>query len=136
MAGAKRQAVQDANVATLAPASGAVVQRSLAKASANYVNSSWDLVDAAKDEDFEVAKLKSEELPVEMQKMDAEERKAYIAKHSQERAQLQTKINQLNAEREKFVAARMKEVGGANTLDAVVISAIHEQGAKRNFTFK
>lgn len=136
MAGAKRQAVQDANVATLAPASGAVVQRSLAKASANYVNSSWDLVDAAKDKEFEVAKLKSEELPAEMQKMNTEERKAYIEKNSQERAQLQTKINQLNAEREKFVAARMKEVGGANTLDAVVISAIHEQGEKRNFKFQ
>jgi hypothetical protein len=136
MAGAKRQAVQDANVATLAPASGAVVQRSLAKASANYVNSGWDLVDAAKGKDFEVAKLKSEELPAEMQTMNAEERKAYIEKHSQERAQLQAKINQLNAEREKFVAQRMKEVDGANTLDAVVISAIHEQGAKRNFTFK
>jgi hypothetical protein len=134
--GAKRQAIQDANVATLAPASGAVVQRSLAKASANYVNSSWDLVDAAKQKDFEVTKLKAEELPVEMQKMSLEERKAYIEKNSHERAQLQTRINQLNAEREKFVAQRIKEITGSNTLDAVVISAIHEQGEKRNFTFK
>jgi len=134
--GAKRQARQDANTAALAPASGAVVQRSLAKASANYVNSSWDLVDAAKQKDFEVTKLKAEELPAEMQKMSTEERKAYIEKNSQERAQLQTKINQLNTEREKFVAQRMKEVAGPNTLDAVVISAIHEQGEKRNFTFK
>src|SRR6266576_1581274 len=134
--GAKRQARQDANVATLAPASGAVVQRSLAKASPNYVNSSWDLVDAAKQKEFEVTKLKAEEPPAEMQKMSAEERKGYIEKNSQERAQLQTKINQLNAEREKFVAQRMKEVAGANTLDAVVISAVREQGEKRNFTFK
>ena len=134
--GAKRQAMQDANVAMLAPASGAVVQRSLAKASANYVNSSWDLVDAAKAKDFEVTKLKTEELPAEMQKMSLEERKAYLEKNSQERAQLQTKINQLNAEREKFVAQRMKEVAGANTLDSVVISAVREQGEKRNFTFK
>ena len=134
--GAKRQAMQDSNVAALAPASGAVVQRSLAKASANYVNSSWDLVDAAKAKDFEVTKLKTEELPAEMQKMSLEERKAYLEKNSQERAQLQTKINQLNAEREKFVAQRMKEVAGANTLDSVVISAVREQGEKRNFTFK
>ena len=134
--GAKRQAMQDANVAALATASGAVVQRSLAKASANYVNSSWDLVDAAKQKDFEVTKLKAEELPAGMQKMSLEERKAYIEKNSQERAQLQTKINQLNAEREKFVAQRMKEAAGANTLDAVVISAVREQGEKRNFTFK
>jgi len=135
-AGAQRQARQDANVAALAPASGAAVQRSVAKASANYVNSSWDLVDAAKAKDFEVTKLKSEELPAEMQKMSPEERKAYIEKNSQERAQLQTKINQLNVEREKFVAQRMKEVAGTNTLDSVVITAIREQGQKRNFKFE
>lgn len=134
--GAKRQAMQDANVAALAPASGAAVQRSVAKASANYVNSNWDLVDAAKAKDFEVTKLKSEELPAEMQKMSPGERKAYIEKNSQERAQLQTKISQLNAEREKFVAQRMKEFAGTNTLDSVVISAIREQGQKRNFKFE
>ncbi len=82
----KRQAGQDANAAALAPASGAVVQRSVAKASANYLNASWDLVDAAKDKDFEVSKLKAEELPAEMQKMNADERKAFIEKNSKERA--------------------------------------------------
>mgnify|MGYP000860936971 CR=1 FL=1 len=132
----KRQSLQDANAATLAPASGAVVQRSLAKASVNYVNSSWDLVDAAKAKDFEITKLKEEDLPAEMKKMSAEQRKAYIEKNATERAQLQQQINQLNAEREKFVAQRIKETAGTNTLDAVVISAIHEQGAKRNFIFK
>ncbi|MEK7706943.1 MAG: VWA domain-containing protein, partial [Verrucomicrobiota bacterium] len=134
--GAERQARQDANVATLAPASGAVVQRSVAKASANYRNSAWDLVDAAKEQSFDIAKVKKEELPAEMQKMNAEERKAYIEKNSQERAQLQTKITQLNIEREKYVAQRMKEVAGTNTLDAVVITAIREQGQKRNFQFE
>jgi hypothetical protein len=39
-------------------------------------------------------------------------------------------------EREKYVAARMKEVAGTNTLDAVVISAVREQSAKRNFKFE
>src|SRR6185295_14620992 len=88
-AGEARQKVQDANVAALAPASGAVVQRSLAKASANYQNSSWDLVDAAKDKKFEISKLKTEELPAEMKKMNVEERKAYIEKNARERAELQ-----------------------------------------------
>ena len=49
---------------------------------------------------------------------------------------MQTTINQLNAEREKYVAQRMKEVAGTNTLDAVVIAAIREQGQKRNFQFE
>ncbi len=135
-AGAARQVAQDANVATLAPASGAVLQRSVAKASANYQNSAWDLVDAAKDKTFEVAKLKTEELPAPMQKMDAGERRVFIEKNSKERAEIQARINQLNAEREQYVAQRMKEVAGTNTLDSVVISAVREQSAKRNFKFE
>ena len=132
----ERQAKQDANVAALAPASGAVVQRSVVKASAFYRNSGWDLVDAAKDKDFELTKVKKEELPAEMQKMTVEERKAHIEKNAQEREQLQKQINQLNTDREKYVAQRLKEVAGTNTLDAVVISTIREQGQKRNFEFE
>jgi len=134
--GEVRQKAQDANVLSLAPASGAAVQRSVAKASANYQNASWDLVDAAKDKDFKLAELKANDLPAEMQKMNSEERKAYIEKNAKERADLQAKINQLNKEREQYVASRMKEIAGTNTLDAVVISAVREQSAKRNFKFE
>jgi hypothetical protein len=134
--GAGRQVAQDANVLTLAPASGAVAQRAVAKASANYRNSSWDLVDAVKEQKADVSKLKTEELPAEMQKLSVEERKTYVETKSKERAEMQTKINVLNREREKYVAARMKEVAGTNTLDAVVISAVREQSAKRNFQFE
>lgn len=132
----KRQARQDENALALAPASGAVVQRSISKASANYQNSSWDLVDAAKQKDFEITKLKEEELPVEMQKMKVDERKAYVEKNSQQRTKLQKQISDLNAEREKYVAQRMKETAGANTLDSVVITAVRDQAQKRNFKFE
>lgn len=135
-ASASRQVAQDANVAALAPASGALVQRSVAKASANYQNSAWDLVDAAKDKNFEISKLKTEELPAEMQKLNADERKAFVEKNSRKRSELQTKINQLNRDREKYVAQRMKAATGTNTLDAAVIAAVREQSAKRNFTFE
>jgi len=134
--GAGRQIAQDANVAALAPASGAVAQRAVAKASANYKNSAWDLVDAVKDQKADVASLKTEDLPAEMQKLNAVERKAYVETKSKERTEMQTKINELNKEREKYVAARMKEVAGTNTLDAVVITAVREQSAKRNFRFE
>ena len=134
--GAGRQEAQDANVATLAPASGAVAQRAVAKASVNYRNSSWDLVDAVSEKKADIAKLKTEELPAEMQKLNADERKAYVETKSKERADMQAKIATLNGEREKYVAARLKEVAGTNTLDAVVISAVREQSAKRNFKFE
>jgi hypothetical protein len=134
--GESRQKKQDVNAASLAPASGAVVQRSVAKASANYYNASWDLVDAAKEKDFEITRIKTEELPAEMQKMSVDERKTFIEKSAKERQEIQTKINQLNGEREKYVAQRMKEVVGTSTLDSVVISAIHQQSAKSGFKFE
>jgi len=135
-AGAARQAKQEANVATLAPSSGAAVQRALTKSSANYQNASWDLVDAAKDKNFAINSVKTEELPAEMQKLNEAERGAYIQKKSKERTDLQTKINQLNAEREKYVAAQMKSQSGTNTLDSAIIGAIREQGQKRSFKFE
>lgn len=134
--GMKRQTAQDANVATLAPSSGAVVQRSITKASANYRNESWDLVDASKEKGFEITKLRTEELPTEMQQMNADERRAYIEKNAKEREQLQAKIQRLNAEREKYLAQQSKEAAGTNTLDAVVISSVREQAQKRNFKFE
>jgi hypothetical protein len=135
-AGAERQKGQDANAAALAPASGAVVQRAVAKASANYKNSTWDLVDAAKDDKFDISKLKTEELPAEMKTMNATARKDFIARNAKERSELQAKIQKLNADRDKYVAQRRQEMSGAETLEIAVISAVHEQGAKRNFVFK
>jgi von Willebrand factor type A domain len=135
-AGAERQKGQDANAAALAPASGAAVQRAVAKASANYQNSTWDLVDAAKEEKFDVAKLKTEELPAEMKTMNVTARKDFIARNAKERSELQAKIQKLNADRDKYVAQRRQETSGADTLDIAVISAVHEQGAKRNLVFK
>lgn len=135
-AGETRQQAQDANVLSLAPASGAAVQRSVAKASANYQNAAWDLVDAAKDKSFQLDSLKTEELPAAMQTMNAGERKTFVEKNARERAELQAKINQLNREREQYVAQKMKEVAGTNTLDAVMISALREQSSKHNFKFE
>lgn len=111
-------------------------ERSLVKASANYRNASWDLVDASREKDFNLAAVKAEDLPVEMRQLDAAERQAYVDKHARERADLQARINELNREREKFVARQTKEAAGTNTLDSAIISAIREQSAKRNFLFE
>jgi hypothetical protein len=130
-----RQEMQDRNAATVA-ASGAVVARAVAKSSAHYSNSAWDLVDAAKNKDFKLEALKETELPAAVQALPPAERKQFIEKKSQERAELQAKINTLNAEREKFVAARMQSVVTTNTLDRVVVTTVREQAQTRAFTFE
>ena len=134
-ASAVRQEMQDRNAAAVA-SSGALVARSVAKASASYNNGSWDLVDAAKNQDFKLDAVKESDLPAAMQALPPAERKEFVEKKSQERAALQAKINELNAEREKFVAAKMKSVSITNTLDSVVITTVHEQAQTRAFTFE
>jgi hypothetical protein len=134
--GYARQTAQDMNASSLAPASGAAVQRALTKSSANYQNGSWDLVDASKDETFKLEQVKTDALPAEMQKMNEEERKEFIGKKAKERTELQARIQSLVGEREKFVADQRKQQAGTNTLDAVVITAVREQAGKRQFKFE
>ena len=112
------------------------MQRALAKSSALYCNGTWDLVDACKGTNFSLSALKPAELPVEMQKMTEVERKAYVDTKTKEREKLQAEINRLNAERNKFVAVESKKRTATNTLDSVVVSAVREQAAKRNYRFE
>ena len=130
-----RQSAQDANSAALS-SQGSSVQRALAKSSALYCNSTWDLVDACKGTNFNLASLKAEELPVEMQKMTEAECKAYVETKTKEREKIQEQINQLNAERTKYVAEKTKLINATNTLDGVVLSTVREQATKRNYKFE
>jgi hypothetical protein len=130
-----RQQVQDQNAA-LYPSAGTPVQRALTKASANYRNSTWDLVDAWKEKKVELETLKDSELPAEMQKMAPEQRKKYVETQAAQREKLQADINRLNAERSKFVAEKTQQHAATNTLDVVITTAIREQAAKRNYRFE
>jgi hypothetical protein len=130
-----RQSAQDVNASTLA-SSGALLNRALCKASDNYRNGSWDLVDACKDKTVNLETMKKEELPPEMQKLNESERKAYVEAKAKEREKLQADINRLNAERSKFVAEEMKKTAQTNTLDQVMIATIREQATRRNYRFE
>lgn len=135
-AGQARQAAQDANAVGVAPAVSA--QRAVAKASANYKNVEWDLLDAVKEDAGKLEEMKDSDLPEEMRGMAAEERQAYIKRKADDREKLQTQIQKLNAERETFVAAEMKKLGetGENTVDTAMIKAIRAQAMKKQYTFE
>ena len=132
---AMRQQEQDRNAVLLAP-QGAEVQRALTKASASYRNDSWDLVDAVQKDASKLNELKKEDLPVEMQTLNEPERRAFVESKAKERAELQAKINALNTERSKYLAAQSKSASANDTLDAVVVTAVREQAVKRNYTFE
>ena len=131
----RRQAAQDANSLSLA-AQNSPVNRSLFKASSQYRNDSWDLVDAVNSGRAKLAEVKKEDLPVEMQKMSEPEQKAYVEAKAKERDAIQANIARLSAERTKYLAEKANQQGAANTLDAVVTAAIREQAVKKNYRFE
>jgi hypothetical protein len=132
---AARQSIQDANAFALAP-QGAAVNRALTKASANYRNDNWDLVDAVKESKVKLEQVNDTDLPEDMKKLTPDERKAFLEAKARQRTEIQAKINTLNAERSKYVAAQMKAQAGTNTLDSVMVTTIREQAQKRNFKFE
>jgi hypothetical protein len=127
------QARQDSNAQSVAPA--VMAERSLAKASAQYSNSVWDLVDASAQDPALLEKLGKEQLPLEMQKMNKEEQKKYIVQKAQERKELQARINKLNTERQKYVLEQQKKNAG-KSLNQAMLDAIREQAKKKNYLFE
>ncbi|MDP1590337.1 MAG: vWA domain-containing protein [Prosthecobacter sp.] len=130
-----RQVAQDSNAAAK-PESGAQVQRIVSKASANYFNSGWDLVDASKDKSFDITKVKEADLPEEMKKMTVEERKAHLVKKTTERAEIQKKVLTLNKEREAYVATQRKESAQNDTLDTAMVKALRAQAEKKGIAWE
>ncbi len=130
----EKQAKQDMNAAAASPESA--VQRSVAKASGQYKNTSWDVVDAYESGSVDLEKIKDEELPEEMKGLKSKERKDYVDKMIKKRAELQKKINTLNEERRRYVENEMKKQSKNNTLDSAIINAVRDQAAKKEFRFK
>ena len=67
---------------------GAEVQRAVSKASGNYSNAGWDLVDALREKKINPAKLDANELPEEMRDLAPAARKDYIQKAAASRAKI------------------------------------------------
>ena len=117
---------------------GADVQRAVTKASGNYSNAGWDLVDAYREKKIDPAKLPAADLPEEMRGIAPEKRKDIIEKAAASRANIQKQIKELNGEREEHIAAKLKEQadGGAKTLDQALIEATRKQASEVGYTFK
>lgn len=136
-AAAANQVAQDANAARFA-SGGAMVQRAVAKASANYSNGRWDLVDASKQKDFDLSKVKEADLPKEMQSLDEAGRKAFVETKAKERGVLQERILDLNKQRDAFVATKRREQAkdGKETLDTVMADTVRKQAAAKGLKFE
>jgi hypothetical protein len=130
----QRQTAQDNNAAAMSRE--AAIQRTVSKSSVQYENSMWDLVDALQQKKVELEEIDVNDLPEEMTNMTVEERENYVKAKSQERLEISGKIQQLNEQRNKYIAEEQKkQQNQTSTLGSAIIEAISEQAKVRNFEF-
>jgi hypothetical protein len=125
----EKQALQDANAMEVEEA--VAVKRAVSKSSRLYNNSSWDLVDAADDDEFDVKKIEKNQLPQELKNKSDKEIEAFIATKKVERNKIQTEIQDLNKKREAYISENQKETTGE--LENAMLNAIKRQAEKKNY---
>lgn len=143
---ADNQKAQDANAAKAAPAPGAggapagpavaAIARAESKAGALYRNSTWDLVDAMKAKDFDLKKIKEEDLCEDLKKIKPEDRMAFLKKKADERADLQKQISELSVARQKKIdeeLAKKPKTEGEKALDEAFKALIRDQAKAKGF---
>lgn len=115
--------------------SGNMVARVNSKSSGVYNAQTWDLVDASKNKDFDVSKLKKEDLPIEMQSMNKNEQLQYIDAKKKEREAIQSKIHEINKKREAYIKEIKNESTNDNSLGTAMKKSIREIGLSMNYSF-
>lgn len=130
------QVTQDKNAASYGTANTA--NRIVSKTTSFYSNKSWDMVDASKEKDFDVSKIKETDLPTELKGKTKEEKEHFIAAKATERETIKTKIIELNKLRTQFIREKEKEETGEKTssLDGAMLKAIKDQARKKKFVFE
>ncbi|MBT8177784.1 MAG: VWA domain-containing protein [Eudoraea sp.] len=126
------QETQDQNAESLNEV--VAVKRAVSKSSSIYNNSSWDLIDAADDAEFEVDKLRKEDLPPELKGKSSREIEHFIQTKKAERQRIQSEIQDLNVKREAFISDRKQSEKGE--LENAMLKAIEKQGARKNIRWE
>ena len=129
----RQQSDQDSNAMEMEEA--VAVKRAVSKSSRLYTNASWDLVDASKAEDFDIDKIKKEQLPTDLREKSKAEITSYIAAKKRERSDIQKEIQDLNSKREAYIASQKKD-NDKGELENAMITAIQKQAAKKNYRWE
>ncbi len=108
-------------------------ERAKVKSSANYSNSTWDLVDATSSGARPLATVKDSELPEQMRAMPKEAREAFVAGKLAERKKIQAEIASLSAEREAHLAAQKSDTQATDALDTAILAPLSELAKDKGF---
>jgi len=106
--GLRRQAEQDVNAAK-SPV-GAAAARAAFKASGQYLNPDWDLVDAIQEGRVRLESLAEDQLPDAVRSLSGVERKAYVEKLAAQRKNIQAKMAKLGETRKVYLAEQDRKL--------------------------
>ena len=129
----QQQSAQDNNAMEMEEV--VAVKRAVSKSSRLYSNFSWDLVDASDEKDFDMANIKKEQLPMELQGKSKAEIATYVEGKKKERNDIQKEIQELNKKRETYIAAQEKD-DEKGELENAMLTAIKKQAAKKNYSWE
>lgn len=107
--------------------------RNSVKASKFYKNTTWDLVDATDEENFDITEVDKKTLPKEFQSMTNAELQAYVEKKKAERESIKNQINVLNNARSLYIAKNKTTQN--ESVESSMIKAVKKQAILKNFTW-
>jgi Mg-chelatase subunit ChlD len=95
----------------------------------------YDLLDAIKAKEVDLKKLKKEELPPQLQKLDEKGQKEYLDKLGKKRAVLAKEARELDTKRAEFIKKELEKKGGKNAFDTQVLQTLRKQAKKHKIDY-
>jgi hypothetical protein len=129
----ERQSKADSSSAAISKK--VAIERAQLKAKPTYKNEKWDLVDAHKTSPKMLEKAPDAKLPTKMQGKSIEEKVRIVEKATADRAELQTKIGKLEAERRQFLDAEQKKQAGdaQQSLETELMKSASKAAAQKGY---
>src|SRR5262249_25600106 len=125
------QAAAEEKIARRAPVA-AQADRAMNKA-INTMSYTGDFLQSLENGTVKLDEVKPEELPEELSRLSAAERKQEIEKRQSQRQQIRAEIMQLSKDREEFIKKERAKSGARNSFDSVVAEALKAQLAAKGF---
>ena len=133
-AGCSNQLAQDANAVQLNVANAA--SRAATKAGKLY-SCAWDLVDAIRTGQIDLAEVDEKDLPEDMRALSYAQRVARVDAMQQRRTKLQSQINELDQRRQTLLTEELARQATTNigSFDLAIRSAIRKRAEALGFEF-
>ncbi len=136
---ARRALTAKQTASEAAPASVAADRLTFNAGAGVAVQGEGELLDSLNNGKLKLESLNKDQLPAELQKLDAPQLKAELDRKQKERAALQAQIQKLSQQREDYLAAERKRqaaLGKGDAFDQKVTETIRAEAARKNIEYR